>query len=152
VQGFNFDINPQCHVFEILKLKNHQFWFLEEKCKIKEPLVHALAKLKEVPEPKFLKDLSKEPLVHALAKLKEVPEPNFMKDLSKSPLVHALAKLKEVPEPDFMKDLSKSPLVHALAKLKEVPEPNFMKDLSKNHRILCQWFGADSDIPSNAPN
>jgi hypothetical protein len=24
------------HVFEILKLKNHQFWFSEQKCKIKE--------------------------------------------------------------------------------------------------------------------
>jgi hypothetical protein len=43
-------------------------------------------------------------------------------------------------------------LVHALAKLKEVPEPDFMKDLSKNHGILCQWFGAISDIPSNGPN
>jgi hypothetical protein len=47
------------HVFEILKLRNHQFWFSEQKCKIKEPLVHALAKLKEVPEPDFMKDLSK---------------------------------------------------------------------------------------------
>jgi hypothetical protein len=49
------------HVFEILKLRNHQFWFSEQKCKIKEPLVHALAKLKEVPEPQIHERSVKEP-------------------------------------------------------------------------------------------
>ncbi len=85
VQGFNFDINPQLSCFWNFKTKEPPVLVFGTKMQNQRAFGSCSCKTQRSAwAPNSWKICQRAFLVHALAKLKEVPELNFMKDLSKS--------------------------------------------------------------------